>query len=691
MGRVDSWVRFVLPACLAIVSQPAGAWQQSPGLILEFHDDSGRVVDARVSRMAAIYIPLDQPPTPFLEPGRFTAVWRGELLVPIRDRYTFSFHGRGSLEVRINDQPALNADWQEHATMTGPPVRLRQGPNSLFIRYRPPEEGDAQARLLWASTDFPSESLPPAALAHGPSQVLERSQQLRRGRQAMAVYRCLRCHAPPDGLVGDGTMPELFMDAPQLLDAGLRLNGPWLARWVANPSAHRADATMPRLVHGPAAGEEAADIAAYLLTLQFGAPPQAQAEASEQVQAGGQLYATLGCVGCHTLGPAKPADGPESARLDLRHVRAKFRPGALSQYLLNPAQGYRHTRMPDFKLSVDEAQALAAFLWAQSDVAPSDLPPGDPERGRQLVESRGCANCHTLPVTGRMAAPPAAQIKDWDRGCLAAKDADRGAAPASALNVEDRLAMRRLGEAGLTSLGRDAAAEYAERQLMRLQCAACHERDGQVDRWTRLEAQVAHLLTAPAPQTQEAGVPAPDQARPSLTWTGEKLRVNWLQRHVTGALLENVRPWLRSRMPAFPSLHRSFAAGWAMSHGIAPLDIPPAPADREIAAAGAMLLTKSRGFGCTDCHAIGSQPAQAVFEAQGVNLAYTVERLRPEFYDRWMFNPLRIDPRSKMPRYVDERGVTLLADILEGDGRRQFRAVWEHLALIASSRPAPSD
>ena len=44
-----------------------------------------------------------------------------------------------------------------------------------------------------------------------------------------------------------------------------------------------------------------------------------------------------------------------------------------------------------------------------------------------------------------------------------------------------------------------------------------------------------------------------------------------------------------------------------------------------------------------------------------------------------MFDPLRIDPASRMPRYTDAQAKTGFLDVLDGDAHRQFEAMWQYL------------
>ena len=72
--------------------------------------------------------------------------------------------------------------------------------------------------------------------------------------------------------------------------------------------------------------------------------------------------------------------------------------------------------------------------------------------------------------------------------------------------------------------------------------------------------------------------------------------------------------------------------------------------------------------------------AMEVFESEGINLAYSADRLQPEYYRRWFRAPISIDPQTKMPVYFDD-GKSPLTDVLDGDSEKQIAAVWEYLRL----------
>ena len=85
----------------------------------------------------------------------------------------------------------------------------------------------------------------------------------------------------------------------------------------------------------------------------------------------------------------------------LKEVRMKMHKEWLPVWIKDPHMWRPGTKMPTFRLDDDAVKAIAAFIW-QSGVS-GDLaqqPPGDPEKGREAFETRGCMACHSMGEGG---------------------------------------------------------------------------------------------------------------------------------------------------------------------------------------------------------------------------------------------------------------------------------------------------
>lgn len=482
-------------------------------------------------------------------------------------------------------------------------------------------------------------------------------------------------------------MPELSNDTPDLTTIGTRVTEAWLRQWIAQPHTLKPTTTMPAMVDPSTddGQQQAADLAAYLASL--GAPAETAHAAfpPDTIKHGGQLFHELGCIACHTLPDINTPD-LENARTPLNNTAWKFQPGQLELFLKNPQAHYKSIGMPDFRFSDEEAAALTAYLTAASkghETKLLDLPAkGDPAKGRELAKTLHCAACHTGPEKSAAPfAPPFSSLSTPNElgkfhGCLADDAKARGTAPRLNLNPQQQfhfLPFLIQNPIALPSLLRDTPAEFAERQFHTLRCFACHDRDAQQS----LLAST-HQESKPLVAHIEGHDEKLDQSRPRLTHIGEMLNTTYIESMLDGTAQDLPRPWLEMRMPAFHQHAKQLAEGLSLTHGIVPGGPDDTPRDPELSKTGHTIAGQT-GMACILCHAINDAKPLAAFEVQGIAFDQVHQRLRPEYFYRWMHNPTRVTPDTKMPRYTQEDGSSIRPDILDGDAQKQFQALWHYL------------
>ena len=664
---------------MVILSFLAGLWcsggaAAEPGLRLELHHQQGDQVDLRVARQAALFVPEGMTASPFLAPGPFTASFTGFLNLETRSRLYFSFAGRGSATLTVNQEVLLKVSGEDLSVKASERTRINPGAIPIRIDYVGPADGDAAFRFFWEERTFAREAVPLHAFSHDPDKALQGQQGLRQGRVLFAKHRCIQCHQPTAGGFNPRkVMPELVEIGPDFADIGQRLKPSWMERWILSPRALRPRARMPAL---GLTKREAQDIAAYLASVKGPGKPRA---IPGDTGGGAFLFNELGCISCHQLDPDESFNRVVPP-ISLEAIHAKYHD--LSVFLRAPARHYPGTRMPDFKLSRQEAEALAVYLQGLGTKAIDQGAGGDALKGQTLVQERGCLNCHQHSLENRYVSPSLERIaeSDWEKtGCLSAD-------PVVQLNLQaGEKTVLIAFKAFLASLKQQNLAEYGERQLTRLNCAACHGRDRQPSQWDRLE-DAGYLGSHPeVPGEPGEAATAEDTKHvlakmPTLDLPGEMLHQDWMRNLFAGKHAYRSRPWLKKRMPAFASRADLLAEGLAQGAGVHDESVVAA-VDPEQVKLGEQLIG-AQGFACVACHGIKDKKPLAVFEGQGVNFAYTVLRVRREYYHRWMLNPQRLDPTSIMPRYAGEDGTTTLPDLLGGRATNQFNAIWQYLGTV---------
>ncbi len=287
--------------------------------------------------------------------------------------------------------------------------------------------------------------------------------------------------------------------------------------------------------------------------------------------------------------------------------------------------------------------------------------------GREAFFKVGCASCHQLTdspaeMSHKLPAPPLAKVR-VEAGCLSGEAA--AGRPHYALNATQRDAMT----AAIVAIQKDeltprAPQEQIAATMTALNCFACHRRgdDGGV-----IRERDPHF-TANSPDLGDEG-----RIPPLLTGVGDKLQAEWLQAVLTQSAV--ARPYMDARMPQFGAHNlRDLAAllteADRTNHALP--NISDAAADAK--KAGFALVGKE-GLTCISCHMFNRQKSLGI---QAMDLALMHQRLRPEWFHRYMLNPSELRPGTRMPQAFIN-GKSSKTDVLAGDADRQINALWQYL------------
>jgi mono/diheme cytochrome c family protein len=626
----------LLRIALLVLSLASVGAQLSPGLAVKYNQ--GSETDWGVVPYPALHVPRQKAPSLLAEPGRFKAEFSGWISVDLRAQYRFSLDWTGNVELFINDKQVLNCSDISAAPglRNSLPIRLNKGTNAILLRYTSPENRDAKLRLFWtprnSAVPIP---IPANALSHSNNAELDRYKAIHDGAYLAREFQCVRCHAPPRA-------SSLTFDAPDFAGIGSRLNQGWMEQWILDP-AHQRTARMPKLLNGADAKEKAQATAAFLATLTKETP---QTELRPDLRGNGAaLVKELHCAACHSL----PGESSIEGSIALDHVARKFQSGALVNYLKNPQAHYSGNPMPNFQLTSNEAESIAAFL-SEGSAEPNEASDvALVSRGKEIVQSTGCLNCHAFDVPNHYLAPAIPQPGAAARGCL---DPEHPTAPQFHLADDERASLKAFVDSGFFTKELDSrSAEFAVQTVKFLRCDQCHK----------------------------------ENSLPSPLALGGKLKPEWTSRFIHGNDVPKPRPWLKARMPAFPAYAADLAVGLAALHGH-PSETEDEPPGVGLFGIGEKLIGSTGGFSCVACHAVGSNTVQMVVESPGINLAYSGERLLPDFFMRWLMNPLAIDPGTKMPAYFDAEGRSQLTEFLDGDARSQIEEMWYYIRSLNPRR-----
>lgn len=260
------------------------------------------------------------------------------------------------------------------------------------------------------------------------------------------------------------------------------------------------------------------------------------------------------------------------------------------------------------------------------------------KQGQELFASIGCASCHHLKIDNQTiqstaSARKLSELSNLTAGCLS--DKSNNGIPHYRLSDAQRSQLK----AAITNLQEspnDSAHASIHRTMAQFNCYACHVRGkiGGVD-----ESRNEFFTSTMKEMGDEGRIPPP------LDGVADKLTAKWLK-----GILDNGakdRPYMLTMMPQF--------GGGNVGHMQAALeevdqkteaDFPDYELpDSKMKAIGRRLAGE-KGLGCIKCHTFDKFKATGI---QSIDLTIMSERLRKDWFHRYMANPQVYRPGTRMP------------------------------------------
>ncbi len=516
------------------------------------------------------------------------------------------------------------------------------------------------------------------------------------GLLLLGELNCTTCHAVPKAW-------EERLKAksgPDLSGVGSRLDPDTLWLMIRSPQSRKKGTQMPGLFAGADGDDEKVEaLVEYLSSLKKDLPEVPAGD----VERGKELYHKVGCVACHE--PAKDVRPPKVA------ADAEFdKPGnasvpialadaydftALSHFLKNPLAVRPSGRMPDMRISAQEASDIAAYLHigrvAEKAAARAALkiPKQGVEKGRKIFQEMNCVACHqmgTAVLTVAGSPEPASsfakatedtkagtikRVKDLvvDKGCLAEKQPS--GTPRYDLNELEKRALK----LALTMVQNEDAPkltvqEKVDWQMTRLNCYACHDRDGKGGPEDP-RAQYFGLNDSGAESLGQLG-----NLPPNLDKVGRKLTRGWFEKVLWGKD-GSVRPYMDTHMPSFGREQTEMMIAWLNEADALekPFEIDVSGLAKHHRAEAGRQLLGAKGLACVACHGLKDRKSLG---PPVIRLTHTVERLQPEYFKELLLNPQVTQPGTVMPpMFVGRKKADL-----------EIESIWTYLREV-EGQPLP--
>jgi cytochrome c2 len=548
---------------------------------------------------------------------------------------------------------------------------------------------------------------------HREELTVPRAPLLTQGKKLFVEVGCWGCH-PIEGY------SDLPRRGPQLTNLVTKTTPGWLETWISYPRGWRPYTRMPNFWPGAVDGsvvpkqagendeqararhqklraEEVSQIAAYLWTTSTPGKLPAMPAHPGSAAKGKELFDTVGCRACHVNVKGSSARRSEASATrdyapNLWNVGDKARPEWIYGWIKNPRAQWIDTKMPDLRLSDEEAADVTAYLATmKSGEKYPDPPQYAPaqkaelaklaEGGKKLVNKYGCFGCHIvkgfenaqkiateLTEHGRK-DPRLLDFGDvkyfteepthretyanfvWTKlhsPRIYAYESVDTRMPQFDFSDEEALALLTFlkGQTGerekiprelLPGLdGPKLGVLTGERLVFWNGCRNCHELE-------RRGGVVRDLFNE---DTQS-------YAPPIITGEGAKVQPAWLFGFLKGPT--PLRPWLHIRMPTFHftdddagTLVKYFASASNKSFPYLTVEVPTP--SREKAKETLELFTALQ---CTSCHVVGKLAPKQDPASAAPDFLLAKRRLRPDWIPLWLRNPNALMEGTRMPSFWD--------------------------------------
>jgi mono/diheme cytochrome c family protein len=204
-------------------------------------------------------------------------------------------------------------------------------------------------------------------------------------------------------------------------------------------------------------------------------------------------------------------------------------------------------------------------------------------------------------------------------------------------------------------------------RVRRQNCVGCHEIEGDGGEYKTL-------------------VSDPSLAPPMLTPEGAKVQPDWLYAFLQGPI--TIRPWLSVRMPTFGlddarwnEIIRYFQAS---GDAIGPFRTYNHAELTTMAGPGKQMFDLLQ---CQKCHVLGEIRPDQDRTTLAPDLRMAPERLQPDWILRWLQNPSRIQPGTRMPQFWPNYPKSDFPQ-LDNNAELQIRSIRDHLMTLRGG-PSP--
>ena len=640
----------------------------------------------------------------------------------------------------------------------------------------------------WDEPMLPKEHIESACRkCHATEVRVPQGERIARAFTLVERFGCTGCHK-----IAGLDVPKA---GPDLRAVAGKLTPQWTMKWLKDPRGFRPSTKMPQFwdltntstPESLARNNVEADAIISLLWNRSERPSAWPLPPVRGAAANGErLVNEIGCKGCHQVGADDPVTDRGALRQfgpELNQIGSKSDPGWLYAWVKNPQAVSPMTRMPDLRLTDQEASDITAYLMTlkNEEFDGKPVPAPDPAvrdavcleflgqkmtieearsklasmseedkrlfLGEKFVNRYGCFGCHlikgyeatpgigtelttwaskyvdqldfgllqqheteeekTIELEGKTWNKVASTKQAWawqklkdpriyDAGRVKKPD-ERLKMPNFGFSDEDAstivtallsLTKEKVDPKAVRTLTPEQAAVEAGRRIVTSRnCQGCHVLYGQGG---EIRQPVEKALVRYDGKTEDdAQAVGAIFSPPLLDGEGAKVNADWFFAFLKAP--SPIRPWLKVRMPSFhfkdPDADTIITHFARKDGALYPFQTYSADKFGPLEKEAAVKLFTTDYLNCWTCHQQGDRKPASPPDSWAPDLTLARARLQPDWIVKWLHDPQKLQPGTKMPTYYDPADPKSSAppDVLDGDPERQIVALRDYIYSIGAA------
>ncbi len=582
---------------------------------------------------------------------------------------------------------------------------------------------------------------------HSGKMDFEGAKWISMGKKLFTDFGCYGCHNMPN-------YEDVPGQAPSLLNITKKVTPEWMFQWIKNPRGWEHGTRMPNFMFSD---DETKAVVAYLTNQakESSYAPIAHYSGGGDAARGKETFFDAGCISCHAVDDWK--SDPEVRMKEsnsfgpgLHKIGSKVTAEWLFDWIKNPKNYLKHSRMPSLRLTDPEAADLTAYLMSHTgsnDEVKSSLN-GDItdtkliKQGETLIRNYGCFGCHEIKgmeneskvsvalntfgkktpgelffgnvegktlegfrthfkkaglALGEIEESAIHENQDWYTWVVGKMKNSRIYATERIPQKMPNFQMSDQETFALTiflrsQTGAFVPAGYGDQKNDPVQMAL--DKGRMFIHWNncvgchKIESSGGYVAKF-INEKYAGNENIAYFAPPYLGPEGDRVQEQWLHQFLAGPF--KIRPLVKLRMPTFGFSDAEI--GTATNYFLGMYRRPYVmtsyeyPTNQNLASYGKMLFDKLK---CLSCHTMGGAGANP---AKSPDLENTKKRLRPEWITQWLAHPDAMMPGTPMTGFWWSNGHLAAADsaILGGDPIMQIKSVAEYVHSIGKDvLPSPT-